>query len=99
MYTGATTASVSGTASDGGGGGGGGGEGGEGGEGGRGFSDWSFEVVKAASLLLSHGAQFAYTADDAYNPSVDPRHPGMMFPLPGPGMFAEMMRKLMYAAS
>ena len=63
---------------------------------GGGFSDWSFEVVKAASLLLSHGAQFTYTADDAFNPSVDPNHPGMMFPLPGPGMFAEMMRKLMY---
>ena len=53
---------------------------------GGGFSDWSFEVVKAATLLLSHGAQFTYTADDAFNPSVDPNHPGMMFPQPGPGM-------------
>ena len=62
----------------------------------EGFSDWGFEMVKAAGALLSHGAQFVYTADDAFNPSTDPKHPGMMFPLPGPGMFAEMMRKLMY---
>ncbi|EOD21626.1 hypothetical protein EMIHUDRAFT_450775 [Emiliania huxleyi CCMP1516] len=70
--------------------------------------DWSFELV--------------YTADDAYNPSVDPDHPGLVFPLPGPGsskqlymnerhplttsrmakhrpgMFAGMMRTLMYPA-
>jgi len=45
---------------------------------------------------LAHGAQFVYTADDAYNPSVDPRHPGVIFPLPGPGMFAEMLKKLMF---
>ena len=61
-----------------------------------GFSDWSFEVIKRAGLLLAHGAQFVYTADDAFNPSTDPEHPGMVFPLPGPGMFAEMMKKLMY---
>jgi len=60
------------------------------------FSDWGFEVIKTAGFLLSHGAQFIHTADDAYNPSADPKHPGMMFPLPGPGMFAEMMKKLMY---
>ena len=60
------------------------------------FSDWGFEVINTAGFLLSHGAQFIYTADDAYNPSADPKHPGMMFPLPGPGMFAEMMKKLMY---
>ena len=60
------------------------------------FSDWGFELIKLAGFLLSHGAQFIYTADDAYNPSVDPRHPGLVFPLPGPGMFAAMMRKLMY---
>ena len=61
-----------------------------------GFADWSFEVIKIASFLLSHGAQFVYTADDAYNPSMDPSHPGLVFPLPGPGMFAAMMRKLMF---
>ena len=32
----------------------------------------------------------------AFNPSFDPKHPGMVFPLPGPGMFAAMMMKLMY---
>jgi len=62
----------------------------------EGFNDWGFEMVKAAGALLSHGAQFVYTADDAFNPSTDPKHPGMMFPLPGPGMFAAMMRTLMY---
>ena len=62
----------------------------------EGFSDWGFEVIKTAGFLLSHGAQFIHTADDAYNPSADAKHPGMMFPLPGPGMFAEMMKKLMY---
>ena len=109
-----------------------------------GFEDWSINVIKLAGLLLSHGAQFVYTADDvtltqtrprsrtyvhakshsalvpvfmlpchvnspfalhpvhplgstwqAFNPSFDPKHPGMVFPLPGPGMFAAMMMKLM----
>ena len=62
----------------------------------EGFRDWGFEVIKTAGFLLSHGAQFIHTADDAYNPSADAKHPGMMFPLPGPGMFAEMMKKLLY---
>jgi hypothetical protein len=62
------------------------------------FQDWSFEVIKIAGFLLSHGAQLVYTADDAYNPSIDSKHPGLVFPLPGPGMFAAMMRKLMYPA-
>lgn len=61
-----------------------------------GFDDWGFEVVKAAGFLLSHGAHFVYTADDAFNPSCDKEFPGMVFPLPGPGMFAEMMKKIMY---
>ena len=60
------------------------------------FNDWGFDVIKIAGFLLSHGAQFVYTAEDAYNPSVDPRHPGLVFPLPGPGMFAAMMKVLMY---
>jgi len=72
-----------------------GGEAEEGGEA-HAFQDWSFEVIKIAGFLLSHGAQLVYTAEDAYNPSVDPKHPGLVFPLPGPGMFAAMMRKLMY---
>ena len=62
----------------------------------RGFDDWGFEVIKYAGFLLSHGAQFVYTADDAFNPSVDPKHPGLVFPLPGPGMFANMMKTLMF---
>ena len=61
-----------------------------------GFDDWGFELVKTSGFLLSHGAHFVYTADDAYNPSADPNFPGMVFPLPGPGMFAEMMKKIMY---
>lgn len=62
----------------------------------QGFDDWGFEVVKTSGFLLAHGAHFVYTADDAYNPSADPAFPGMIFPLPGPGMFAEMMKKIMY---
>ena len=61
-----------------------------------GFTDWGMEVIKTTGFLLSHGAQFVYSADDAYNPSFDPDYPGLIFPLPGPGMFAEMMKKLMF---
>mmetsp|Transcript_14898 Transcript_14898/g.34694 ORF Transcript_14898/g.34694 Transcript_14898/m.34694 type:complete len:906 (+) Transcript_14898:114-2831(+) len=61
-----------------------------------GFTDWSFDVVKKASYLLMHGACFVYTADDAFNPSADPEFPDMVWPLPGPGMFAAMMRRVMY---
>ena len=47
--------------------------------------------------MLSHGAELVVTAEDAFNPSVDPdHHPQSVFPLPGPGMFAAMFRKLMY---
>ena len=50
-----------------------------------------------ASYMLSHGAELVVTAEDAFNPSVDPdNHPQSVFPLPGPGMFAAMFRKLMY---
>lgn len=59
-----------------------------------GYTDWSFDMVKKASYLLMHGASFIYTADDAFNPSVDPEYPDMVWPLPGPGMFAAMMRKV-----
>ena len=61
-----------------------------------GFADWSFEVIKYAGFLLAHGAHLVYTADDAFNPSFDAAHPGLVFPEPGPGMFATMMHKLMY---
>ena len=35
-----------------------------------------------------------YTADDAFNPSIDRDFHGYVFPQPGPGMFAEMVKKL-----
>lgn len=53
-----------------------------------GFDDWGFEVVKTSGFLLAHGAHFIYTADDASNPSADADFPGVMFPLPGPGVAA-----------
>ena len=37
-----------------------------------------------------------YTADDAFNPSIDRDFHGYVFPQPGPGMFAEMVKKIMY---
>ena len=43
----------------------------------RGYADWSFDVIKKASILLSHGAEFVCTAEDAFNPTSDG------FPLPG----------------
>ena len=46
--------------------------------------------------MLSHGAELIVTAEDAFNPSLDPDYPHSVFPLPGPGMFASMFRKLMY---
>lgn len=56
----------------------------------RGHADWSFHVIQKASYMLSHGAEFVCTAEDAFNPTKDG------FPLPGPGMFSAMFRKLMY---
>ena len=62
----------------------------------RGYkSDWGFELVRNVSYLLHHGARIYYTADDAFNPSVDASYPGMVFPQPGPGMFAAMMTFLL----
>ena len=46
--------------------------------------------------MLSHGAEFVYTADDAFNPSIDRDFHGYVFPMPGPGMFAELVKKIMY---
>lgn len=62
----------------------------------QGFEDWGFEIIKITSFLLAHGAQFVYTADDSFNPCLDPKFPGLVFPQPGPGMFAAMLLKLMY---
>lgn len=62
----------------------------------RGYkSDWGFELVRNVSYLLHHGARIYYTADDAFNPSVDASYPGLVFPQPGPGMFAAMMTFLL----
>ena len=44
-------------------------------------ADWSFALLRKVSFLLHHGAQLVYTADDAFNPSVDEDFPGMVFPL------------------
>ena len=46
--------------------------------------------------MLSHGAELIVTAEDAFNPSVDPEFPQSVFPLPGPGMFTAMFRALMF---
>jgi len=55
-----------------------------------GFSDWSFDVIKKAGYLLSHGAPFVITAEDSFNVRPDG------WPLPGPGMIAAMFRTLLY---
>lgn len=57
-----------------------------------GFADWSFDVIKKAGYLLSHGAAFICTAEDSFNVRPDG------WPLPGPGMISAMFRTLMYPA-
>ena len=42
-----------------------------------GYSDWSYDVIKKTSFVLSHGAHLIATAEDAFNPSTD------NMPLPG----------------
>lgn len=32
----------------------------------KGFADWSFDVIKKASYLLSHGASLIATAEDVF---------------------------------
>jgi hypothetical protein len=61
-----------------------------------GVSDWSYETIRKAAYMCHAGAEFVYTADDAFNPSVDEEFPGMVFPSPGPGMFAAMMKTVMF---
>uniref|UniRef100_A0A7S2GL26 EF-hand domain-containing protein n=1 Tax=Octactis speculum TaxID=3111310 RepID=A0A7S2GL26_9STRA len=58
-------------------------------------TDWSFVLFNAMTILLSFGAEFIYTAEDATNPSIDERYPDTDFPMPGPGMFVEMLKKCM----
>jgi len=52
---------------------------------------WNYELIRDASFMIHQGAHLIYTSDDAFNPSEDPEYPGMIFPLPGPGMFASML--------
>ena len=54
-----------------------------------GFADWNYDVIKKTSFVLAHGAELIATAEDAFNPSQD------NMPLPGPGMFCAMFRKLL----
>ena len=61
-----------------------------------GCSDWSFELIRILSLLDAHRAELVYTADDAFNPLLDDEYSGYVWPTPGPGMFAEMLKKIMY---
>jgi len=61
-----------------------------------GASDWYYELIMHCGYLVAHGAEFVYTADDNSNPSTDAAFPGWVFPQAGPGMFAAMLRKLMY---
>ena len=63
-----------------------------------GVTDWSFDTITKASMMCHAGAKFVYTADDGYNPTVDEAFPDMVFPSPGPGMFAAMMKTVMYPA-
>ncbi|KAL1496840.1 hypothetical protein AB1Y20_014426 [Prymnesium parvum] len=55
-----------------------------------GFADWSFDVIKKAGYLLSHGATFVCTAEDSFNVRPDG------WPLPGPGIIVALFRTLMY---
>ena len=45
------------------------------------------------TILVRFGADFIYTAEDADNPSIDARYPNMTFPMPGPGMFVDLLKK------
>jgi len=62
-------------------------------------SGWSDELLHSMTILLHFGADFIYTAEDPVNPSIDERYPGITFPMPGPGMFVEMLKKSMPPAS
>ena len=45
-----------------------------------GFADWSFDVVKKAGYLLSHGASFLITAEDSFNMRPDGHRPRRRLP-------------------
>lgn len=58
-------------------------------------SGWNYGLIKQCAFLLGHGADLIYTADDPFNPSSDKQYGRMVFPLPGPGMFASMLRPVL----
>jgi ribonucleotide monophosphatase NagD (HAD superfamily) len=57
-------------------------------------ADWSYDFIRNLSYLLGHGAHLAYTADDSSNPAVDDSYGGYVWPQPGPGMFAAMLKAI-----
>lgn len=63
----------------------------------RGGGGWNYTLIKHCAFLLGHGASLVYTADDPFNPQTDPdkRHGDTLFQLPGPGMFASMLRPVL----
>jgi len=56
---------------------------------------WSYGLIHAMTILFNSGADFIYTAEDHCNPSTDPLYEGVIFPMPGPGMFVEMLKNSM----
>ena len=56
---------------------------------------WSYGLIHAMTILINSGADFIYTAEDHCNPSTDPLYEGVIFPMPGPGMFVEMLKNSM----
>jgi HAD superfamily hydrolase (TIGR01450 family) len=56
---------------------------------------WSYGLIHAMTILINAGADFIYTAEDHCNPSTDPLYEGVVFPVPGPGMFVEMLKNSM----
>ena len=57
-------------------------------------ADWSYNFIRNLTYLLGHGAHLAYTADDSSNPAVDDSYGGYVWPQPGPGMFAAMLKAI-----
>jgi ribonucleotide monophosphatase NagD (HAD superfamily) len=57
-------------------------------------ADWSYEYIRNLMYLLGHGAHLTYTANDASNPAIDDLYRGYVWPQPGPGMFAAMLKAI-----
>jgi len=56
---------------------------------------WSYGLIHAMTILINSGCDFIYTAEDHTNPSIDPLYEDVIFPMPGPGMFVEMLKNSM----